>query len=54
MANLDTDHMFSVSEARRRARTQGHLHRAQIMLVASGLAACGIIAVAAAMMSTLF
>ena len=54
MANLDTDHMFSVSEARRRARAHGRLHRAQIMLVASGLAAFGIIAVAAAMMGTLF
>jgi hypothetical protein len=54
MANLDTEQMFSISEARRRARVFGHVHRAQIMLLASGLAAFGIIAVAAAMMGTLF
>ena len=53
MANLDTEQMFSVSEARRHARFFAHLHRTQVMLVASGLAAFGIIAVAAAMMGTL-
>lgn len=54
MANLDTEHLFSVLEARRRARVFGHLQHAQIMLVAAGLTAFGIIAVAAAMMGTLF
>jgi hypothetical protein len=53
MANLDTEQMFSVSQARSRARVLGRLHRAQLMVMASGLAAFGIIAVAAAMMGTL-
>jgi hypothetical protein len=53
MANLDTEQLFSVLEARRRAKMFGHLQRAQMMLLAAGLAACGIIAVAAAMMGTL-
>jgi hypothetical protein len=53
MANLDTEQMFSVSEARRRARVFGHVQRAQFMLAAAGLSAFAIIAVAAAMMGTL-
>lgn len=40
--------------ARRHARVAGHIQHAQIMLVAAGIAAFGIVAVAAAMMTTLF
>jgi hypothetical protein len=40
--------------ARRRAQLGGHVQQAQIMVLAAGLAAFGIVAVAAAMMSTLF
>ena len=53
MANLDTEQMFFVGQSRRRARVLTHLQHAQIMLVAAGLTAFGIIAVAAAMMGTL-
>jgi hypothetical protein len=53
MANLDSDHVFSALEARRRARLFGHVQHAQLMLLAAGLAGFGIIAVAAAMMGTL-
>lgn len=53
LANLETEQLFSVLGARRRARNPGYLQRAQIMVIAAGLAACGIVAVAAAMMSTL-
>ena len=54
MTNFDTEQLFSVIEARQRARTIGHVQRAQIMLIAAGLAAFGIVAVAAAVMGTLF
>ena len=54
MANLEIDQQFSVRRARRQAKAHGHLQRTQTMLMAAGLAACGIVAVAAAMMGTLF
>ena len=37
---------------RREARQSGHVHDAQVMLVAAGLAAFGIVAVAAAVLTT--
>ena len=54
MAHLDmqeTDDGIEI--ARQQARTTGYVHHAQIMLIAAGLAAFGIVAVAAAMLSTL-
>lgn len=54
MTNLDTEQQFSVLAARQRARAIGHVQHAQMMLVAAGLAAFGIVAVAAAVMGTLF
>ena len=53
MANLDGEQLFSLAEARRRARIFGHVQRAQLMLAAAGLSACAIVAVAAAMLGTL-
>jgi hypothetical protein len=54
MAHLDMHESGTAIEAaRQQARHTGHVHQAQIMLVAAGLAAFGIVAVAAAMMSTL-
>lgn len=53
MANLDTEQLFFVLEARRRAKVFGYRHHAQIMLLAAGMAAFGIVAVAAAMLGTL-
>ena len=54
MAHLDMHESGSrIETVRRRARATGYVHHAQIMLLAAGLAAFGIVAVAAAMMSTL-
>jgi hypothetical protein len=53
VANLDT-HETGLKLVRRRVRQAGHVHHAQVMLVAAGLASFGIVAVAAAMMTTLF
>ena len=39
--------------ARQQARTTGYVQHAQVMLMAAGIAAFGIVAVAAAMMTTL-
>jgi hypothetical protein len=54
MANLDTHDRHDMQDVRRMARHSGHVQRAQSMLVAAGIAAFGIVAVAAAMMTTLF
>lgn len=53
MANLDT-HDSGLKLVRRRARQSIHVQRAHTMLLAAGLASFGIVAVAAAMMTTLF
>lgn len=54
MMHLDTHESASVLRiARRQARRAGYVQYAQLMLLAAGLAAFGIVAVAAAMMSTL-
>lgn len=54
MTHLDTHESARVlSTARRRARQAGYVQHVQLMLLAAGLAAFGIVAVAAAMMSTL-
>jgi hypothetical protein len=54
MAHIDIDTSGSTVEAARsKARLAGHVQRVQMMLVVAGLAAFGIVAVAAAMMTTL-
>jgi hypothetical protein len=55
MANIEAnDARNPIEMARARARVAGHVERAQMMLFAAGLASLSIIAVAAAMMTTLF
>lgn len=55
MAHLETHELDGdMRDVRRLARQAGHVQRAQSMLLAAGLAAFGIVAVAAAMMTTLF
>lgn len=54
MAHLDMHESGNgIKTARQQARATAYVHHAQIMLLAAGLAAFGIVAVAAAMMSTL-
>lgn len=54
MAHLDThEHQTELQAVRQMARQSGHVQRAQSMLLAAGIAAFGIVAVAAAMMTTL-
>ena len=54
MAHLDMHESGNgIETARQQARATGYVHHALIMLPAAGLAAFGIVAVAAAMMSTL-
>jgi hypothetical protein len=54
MAHIDDNHDHgNLALARRQARRAGHVQNAQLMLMAAGLAAFGIVAVAAAMMVTL-
>lgn len=55
MAHIDSnDRVDMLAAARRRARASGYVQRAQTMAMAAGIAAFGIVAVAAAMMTTLF
>lgn len=51
MTHIDSREALSVT--RRNARPGGHVHYAQTMLMAAGLAALTIVAVAAAMMVSL-
>lgn len=54
MAHIDSsDGDDGLNQARHNARQAGYLQNAQIMLVAAGLAAFGIVAVAATMITTL-
>lgn len=55
MADIDIDNPIgTVEAARSKARMADHVQRAQMMLAVAGLAAFGIVAVAATMMTTLF
>ena len=55
MAHIESDRSENLLEAaRRRASTSKHVQHAQLMLMAAGLTAFGIVAVAAAMLTTLF
>jgi len=54
MVHIDSDEAEgSLMEARQHARAAGYVQRAQVMLMAAGIAAFGIVAVAATMMTTL-
>ena len=52
MAHIDSNDE-GLATARQRARQAGYVQHAQVMLLAAGIAACSIVAVAAAMMTTL-
>ena len=55
MSQLDVEQAHEgLSSMRLQARQAGYVHHAQLMLVAASLAAAGIVAVAATMMTTLF
>lgn len=55
MADINFDNPIgTVEAARSKARVANHVERAQLMLAVAGLAAFGIVAVAATMMTTLF
>ena len=51
MVHIDGDE--ALLAARQQARATGYVQRAQVMLMAAGIAAFGIVAVAATMMTTL-
>ena len=53
MAHMDAHDQHGLQDVRRMARHAGHVQRAQVMLLAAGITAFGIVAVAAAMMTTL-
>ena len=54
MAHIDSDETDNMlTTARQQARQAGYVQRAQYMVLAAGLAAFGIVAVAGAMMTTL-
>jgi hypothetical protein len=54
MAHLDMHESGNgIKSARQQARATGYVHHVQFMLLAAGLAAFGIVAVAAAMVTTL-
>lgn len=52
MADIDMNDADPVATARHNARLQGHVQNVQMMLVAAGMAAFGIVAVATAMLTT--
>jgi hypothetical protein len=52
MAHIQSDDE-GLAAARRQARQAGYIHHAQMMLLAAGIAAFGIVAVAATMMAAL-
>lgn len=54
MAHIQTDNFIGTLEAtREKTRLANHIQHAQMMLLAAGLTAFGIVAVAATMMMTL-
>ena len=52
MSQIDSDEAALIS-ARRQARASGYVQHAQVMLMAAGITAFGIVAVAATMLTTL-
>ena len=53
MAHIDADETDGIEVARRNARLTGYVQNAQLMLVAAGIAAFCIVAVATAMLATI-
>ena len=53
MAHIDTDNTGGIEAARHNARMTGHVQNAQVMLVAAGIAAFCIVAVATTMLTTI-
>ena len=54
MAHIDSNELDDgLATARQNARQTGYVQRVQVMLMAAGIAAFGIVAVAATMMTTL-
>ena len=53
MAIIDTDEDGTIEAVRHNARLTGHVQNAQVMLVAAGIAAFSIVAVATAMLTTM-
>lgn len=53
MAHIDGDDISGIEAARNHARLTGHVQNAQMMLMAAGLAAFSIVAVATAMLTTI-
>lgn len=53
MAHIDMDEDGTIETVRQRARVSGHVHNTQVMLVAAGIAAFSIVAVASAMLTTI-
>ena len=53
MAHIDSDETGDIAAARHHARLTGHVQNAQMMLMAAGIAAFSIVAVATAMLTTI-
>lgn len=53
MANLDSHHLADMNSIRRAARRSAHAQQARTMLVAAGLCAFGLVAVAATLLTNL-
>jgi hypothetical protein len=53
MAHIESRDDQGLAAARQQARQAGYIHNAQMMLVAAGITAFGIVAVAATMMTSL-
>ncbi len=54
MANIDLDTQTDIDAIRRAIRRSEHAQRARIMLVAAGLATCGIVSVAGTFLAAMF
>lgn len=53
MAHIDIDDTDGIEATRQNAQLSGHVHNAQVMLMAAGIAAFTIVAVATAMLATI-
>lgn len=54
MTHFGTEETNGIEAARQHARESGHVQNAQMMLMAAGIAAFSIVAVATAMLTTAF
>ncbi|MBJ3784747.1 hypothetical protein [Devosia sediminis] len=53
MANLDSEHLTDMDSVRRAVRRSAHAQQARVMLLAAGLSAFGMVAVAATLLTNL-